>query len=336
MADDVIDAHIHFGAPRDEESGCFWSEKFTRTAAFFAMKLITGSLFRKMDIHKIKKHMFQVVEKSDFVKRSVFLAMDQVHDEHGNPQPESTHLYVPNRYIRDLARENQRILFGASVHPYRRDWQAELDFCLENRAVLCKWIPSSMGINPEHPQCLPFYRKLADHRLPLLCHGGPEYAIPDTDSRFVRYNNPKYLRTALDEGVTVIIAHCALPYFGLLDIDYQDEFDEFIRLFNESDRNNWRLYADLSAICIPTKSPYIKRLKDNVPDERLIFGSDYPIPISELSYHESPNFFQWVKYAIKVILEKNLLDKNYLIIEGMDFDPCIFTNAARLFAQIRY
>jgi hypothetical protein len=30
MSGQIIDVHVHFGAPNDEESGCFWSEEFTR------------------------------------------------------------------------------------------------------------------------------------------------------------------------------------------------------------------------------------------------------------------------------------------------------------------
>ena len=49
MSNETIDVHVHFGAPKDEESGCFWSEEFTRSVAYFAMLLITKSLFKKVN-----------------------------------------------------------------------------------------------------------------------------------------------------------------------------------------------------------------------------------------------------------------------------------------------
>lgn len=337
VSNEIIDIHIHFGAPKDEESGCFWSEEFTRTAAYYAMLLLTKSLFKKINIERVRKHLLSAINGSEYVNKSVLLAMDQVYDESdGTSLPEMTHLYVPNQYIAQMSKVEDRVLFGASVHPYRNDWNDELDFCLENKAVLCKWIPSSQLINPSRSQCVPFYRKLADHHLPLLCHCGPEYTIPTSLHVYNEYNNPKYLRTALDEGVTVIIAHCSLPYFGILDVDYHDDFEEFLKLFKQTEKKGWMLYADLSAICTPMRAPYIDDIQNHVPVERLLFGSDYPIPLFELSYNKSINFLSWLRFILKVAKMKNPLDKNYALIKGMGFDEAVFTNAATLFSMIKY
>lgn len=336
MESEIIDVHIHFGAPKDEKSGCYWSEEFTKTAAYYAMLLLTKSLFKKINIRRVKKHILGAINGSKFVNKSVLLAMDQVYDENGAAHPERTHLYVPNRYLADLAENNSRVLFGASVHPYRSGWSEKLDFCLEKRAVLCKWLPSSQLINPEHPKCIPFYKKLADRKLPLLCHAGPEYTIPTSDKSFIEFNNPKHLRTALDQGVRVIVAHCSLPYFWFLDVDYQDDFKEFLSLVSEAEKKDWNLYADLSAICTPLRSPYIDQILSQVPAKRLLFGSDYPIPLFELSYNKSTHFFSWLRFILKVATQKNPLDKNYLLIKEMGFDESVFTNAAELFSQIKY
>jgi len=339
MNHEVIDIHVHFGAPKDEESGCFWSEEFTKTPAYYAMLLITKSLFKKVDIQRVKNHMLGVINGSKFINKCVLLAMDQVYDEDGKAHPEKTHLYVPNEYLAKLAKENSRVLFGASVHPFRRDWSEELDYCLENKAVLCKWIPSSQMINPSLQRFIPFYKKLADHNLPLLCHAGPEYAIPTSFELYNEFNNPEYLRTPLDQGVTVIIAHCAMPYFGVFDTDYHDDFDEFVKLFEEADKNNWNLNADLSAICTPFREKYVESMLEKVktfPHRRLLYGSDYPVPLSELCYNRSKNFFSWLRFIFKVAAMKNLLDKNFELIKGMGFDEIVFNNASRLFANIGY
>ena len=336
MTNEIIDMHIHFGAPHDAQSGCYWSKDFEKTAAYFAMLLLTKSLFKRVDINRLKKNLLSVINGSKHVDKSVLLAMDEVYDEKGQVHKEWTHLHVPNRYLASLARENGRVLFGASIHPYRGDWEEELDFCLENKAVLCKWIPSSQMINPTHPRCADFYFKLADHKLPLLCHSGPEYAIPTSNEKYNQFNNPKYLRNALELGVTIIIAHCALPYFWLLDVEYQDDFREFLRLFKDAEKWGWNLYADVSAITGPLRLPYIEKILQQIPRERLLFGSDYPIPLSELSYNKSTNFFAWLKFVTKVMFMKNPLDKNYLIVKEMGFGERLLTNAERLFSLIRY
>ncbi|MCP2519241.1 amidohydrolase family protein [Candidatus Aminicenantes bacterium AC-335-A11] len=336
MNSEIIDIHIHFGSPPDEQSGCFWSEEFTKTPAYYAMLLLTKSLFKRISIEQVKKHIIGVINGAKYVDKCVLLAMDMVYDENSTPHPELTHLFVPNSYIVELAKNNKKILLGASIHPYRNDWEEELNFCLENKAVLCKWIPSSQMIDPSHPKCIPFYEKLAEHNLPLLCHAGPEYAIPTSDKNYNEFNNPKYLRTPLELGVTVIIAHCSLPYFWFFDADYQDDFKEFLKLFKEAEEKEWKLFADLSAICTPLRTPYIEKIIENIPSDRLLFGSDYPIPLSELSYNKSTNFFSWLKFISKVFLMKNPLDKNYMLIKGMGFNEKIFTNAYYLFKNIKY
>jgi predicted TIM-barrel fold metal-dependent hydrolase len=329
MNGDVIDIHVHFGAPEDAESGCYWSEKFEKGVAFFAMRLVTNSLFGKITIQRIQKHIIGVINGSKYVDKTVLLAMDQVYGENGIACKEKTHLHVPNFYLAELAKENDRILFGASIHPYREDWDDELLNCLENKAVLCKWIPSSHQIDPRHPRCLPFYRKLAEHHLPLLCHVGPEGAIPPFDKQSQELNSPRLLRNALDAGVTVIAAHAALP---LLPPPLESDrfYQELIALFRERESRNWQLYADLSAINLGPRNFYIDKIKNDIPVQRLIFGSDYPIPILDISQKPHLSLWNWLKHFFQTIVIKNPLDKNYALIKNMEFDEAIFHNASNI------
>jgi len=331
----VIDVHIHFGSPEDKESGCYWSDEFTKTAAYFAMLLFARSLFRKITRKQIEDFILEAINGSEYVEQSVVLALDEVYDENGNVQKGKTHLYVPNRYLAKLSKNTERVLFGASVHPYRPDWSDELDYCLENGAVLCKWISSSQMINPASPRCDAFYKKLVKHKLPLLCHSGPEHAVPTSDKTYNKFDNPMYMRSALDQGVTVILAHCATPYFWVLETTHKKDFEDLLTLFEEADKKKWNLYADLSALTTPFRSPYIEKILDNIPHERLLFGSDYPIPLSELSYSKEKNFISWLKSVQEIARMENPLDKNYLLIKNMGFNECIFYNASELFAEIK-
>lgn len=326
MGQEIIDVHIHFGAPKDEESGCYWSEEFENGIAFFAMRLVTNSLFGKLNIQRVKNHLLGVINGSKYVNRSVLLALDEVYDENGNVYKEKTHLHVPNSYLASLAKENSRILFGASIHPYRQRWEDELNYCLENNAVLCKWIPSSLQIDLMHPKCLPFYEKLAEHKIPLLCHVGPEGAIPPFDKPSQELNSPRLLRNALDAGVTVIAAHAALPLLPP-PLESDQPYQELIALFREAESNNWKLYADLSAINLGPRNSYIDKIKENIPPQRLIFGSDYPIPILDVSQKPHLSLGHWLKHFFQTIFIRNPLDKNYLLIKNMDFDNTLFFNA---------
>ena len=231
---EIIDIHVHFGGPRNADNECYWSETFKKQPAYWLLKLTSFSLFKEPTFEEVERKILSVINGSKKVDKVVLLAMDKVYRPNGTPVDSETHLYTPNDYIIKLAKKNKRILVGASVHPYRKDWKEELDKCIKNGAVLCKWIPSSQQIDLTNEKCLPVYDYLAEHNLPLLVHSGPEYSIPTSDERFIEFNNPKYLRTALERGVTVIIAHCALPYFGALDTKYQDDMKEFYKLFELS------------------------------------------------------------------------------------------------------
>jgi uncharacterized protein len=60
------------------------------------------------------------------------------------------------------------MLFGASIHPYRKDAVAELERCVGLGAVLLKWLPVVPDFNPADQRCFPFYEALAHHRLRVL------------------------------------------------------------------------------------------------------------------------------------------------------------------------
>jgi mannonate dehydratase len=335
MSSEIIDMHIHFGAPADEVSGCYWSAEFEKTAAYYAMLFLTQSLFKTVDLHRVKSHLLDTIRSAKYITKAVLLALDEVYDMQGQVHREWTHLHVPNDYLYRLSREEPRILFGCSVHPYRQDWEDQLDRSIAQRTVLCKWIPSSQLINPAHPRCKIFYRKLVDHNLPLLCHAGPEYAIPTSNKSYEEFNHPNYLREALEDGVTVIIAHCALPYFWIFDNNYRQDFREFLELIEEAEKKNWNLYADVSALATLLRAPYIKKILMRVPANRLLFGSDYPIPLSEFTYNRSRNFLSWLRFLTQVWSLKNPLDKNYLVIKKMGFSEQIFSNAFQLFSRIK-
>jgi predicted TIM-barrel fold metal-dependent hydrolase len=221
------------------------------------------------------------------------------------------------------------------VHPYRLDWESELQRCLENKAVLCKWIPSSQQIDLTNSKCLPIYHKLAECNLPLLCHVGPEGAIPPFDKPSQELNNPRLLRNALDAGVTIVAAHAALPLLPP-PLESDKPYQELVALFKEAGLRGWKLYADISAINLGPRGSYIEKLKEDIPPDRLIFGSDYPIPILDVSQKPGLSIGHWLKHFFRTIFVRNPLDKNFYLVKNMEFDESIFFNASRLFSEVKY
>lgn len=280
----IVDIHMHIGAPYREDGKAYWSSKFENTAAFFAMKAMIGHLFQPITEEKIVSHLENIINSSTEVEKVVLLALDEVYDENGNLRKDLTNLFVSNDLIKEFSSSNDRILKGYSIHPYRKDAIELLEKAKEEGASLIKLIPSSQMFNPASEILVKYWKKIAELRLPVLIHTGPEYAIPTSDKKFNEYNDPKYLVSALDEGVIIIAAHCATPYFWVFDAPYEKHFSNLIELFNEREKRGWNLYADVSALATPTRIPYIKKILNNFPAERLFFGSDYPIPISTLGY----------------------------------------------------
>lgn len=330
---ELIDIHVHFGSPDGPDGICYWSKNFEKSIAFLAMKIVTGSLFKKANFDGIRSHIFKVINGSKYTDKVVLLALDQVYGSDGKPDKRKTNLYTSNECILKLKHDfkekfgEDKILFGMSINPNRTDWKEELEK-YKNRAVLCKWLPSAQNINPNDLRFDPFYEKLAEYNIPLLSHAGPEHAIPSWDKEWNKLNNPSLLRRALSKGVTVIVAHCALPYFP---DDKIDDFKTLISMINESEDKGWSLYSDLSALCVPFRNPYIKDVQNRIKSSLLLYGSDYPIPIVEFSYKKSKNIFRQIWIFLKAVFTKNPLDKNYYLLKKMGFNENVFTNASDIF-----
>ena len=85
---------------------------------------------------------------------------------------------MPNKFVADSAARHTNLLLGASVNPYRPDALEQLIGPKAHGAVLVKWIPPIMEINPDDPRLIPFYQKMAELHLPLLSHTGRGKSFP--------------------------------------------------------------------------------------------------------------------------------------------------------------
>lgn len=323
----VIDVHVHV-AGTGSHSPCFISEKLRRSPAYLLMLATTGHLFGKVDDQTIREHILLTLRKAELVQRAVFLALDMVYDHQGKPLPQCTHLYVPNDHVAHMAALEPRALLGASVHPDRPDALEELERVTQLGAALVKWIPSSQQINPSRKRYVPFYRKLAELGLPLLSHAGAEHAVPcsEPEEEFRAFDDPSRLIFALEEGVKVIAAHCALPVFSR-DEDYTEMF---INLMHQADKEGWNLYGDVSALAapFPHRVGILRRILKELPHERLILGSDYPIPVTPLwpGAAGEMDLEEWAG----AMLTSNPLDRNLKVIRALGFSPQVLTNAQKV------
>ncbi len=209
-------------------------------------------------------------------------AFDRFYDEAGTPHPALSQFYVPNRTTADVARlAPQQFEWVASVHPNRRDWKDALDRSKAEGARAVKWLPPSMGMDPANARYDAFYQHMAALGLPLISHAGDEHATKGAGLQDL--GNPLRLRRALDQGVTVVVAHCATQGAGI-DLDRGqhaspvENYQLFARMMAKPQYAN-NLYGDISALTQINRMHYLKPILEHTDwHARLLNGSDYPLP----------------------------------------------------------
>ncbi|HYO11359.1 MAG TPA: amidohydrolase family protein [Tepidisphaeraceae bacterium] len=310
----VIDCHVHVSAVAEAHG--LMSPRLLASLPFRFMRWRLGldpeSPAFDADLEAL---MDRLIGDTPGLDAAVVLAFDAVHDRDGHIDLANTHLYVKNDYALEVcARHPRRMLFGASIHPYRRDAVAELQRCAAAGAALIKWLPIVQNFNPADPKCEPFYEALAALRVPLLCHTGGEQSLPNLDASVA---DPDLLVPALKRGVTVIMAHCGTRSTAR-DKDY---LPAFVRLAREFEH----CYGDTAALSLPTRSyAYDVILSDALVRQKLVHGSDWPIlPVP-------PAMHVRLIDGLRLWRQRNWLKRDVLIKREIGFDDAYWQRAAKV------
>jgi len=273
--------------------------------------------------------------------KTMLFAFDWYHGDDGRPDPKLSTFYVPDSYARQMAKKHPDLFeWVASIHPYRDDAVDRLEAAVAQGARAVKWLPAAQNIDPDSKRCDAFFAALARLSLPLVIHCGEEKAVQSVSLSHL--GNPLRLRRALDEGVKVVVAHCA-SYGEDEDFDKpgtrQKSFDLFTRLM---ERPEWKenLFGDISATVQRNRKPEV--LKTLLMREdwhgRLFNGSDYPLPgilplisLSRLASHgllpeESMAGLQALRQANA--LHFDLALKRSLTWQGKSFPARVFETRA--------
>lgn len=322
-----IDVHAHLGGLGTDGSGISVSPRFRRSLSMRALLLSQGVTRQELvraDALYVER-MAQMVRESGAFDRVVALAMDGYWRD-GAIDRDRSPLVVPNDWSRDAARRHpDAFLYGASVSPLRPDALDELDRVASDGAVLIKWLPNIMGFSPGETRFRPFYKKLADLGLPLLCHAGKEYSLPGGRDAL---GNPEGLRVALDEGAKVIVAHCGtLARCHDTDGTACDGVELIARWCARYDN----LFADLSAMTSFLRGWSLRRvLDDERLAPRLLDASDFPVPpISITQLGRAP--LGAIARALRV---KNLFAKDRALKLAAGMPPEMSTRAHRVLRMV--
>jgi uncharacterized protein len=357
-----VDIHCHMGQRRRQcgDEGRFTFEapgQYAHCDAYFSDVLyrgpflwlarwyfgLTGKAYAsETDFDKaIERILLDHVTGAQSIDRAVVLAFDQYHTDDGKavgPRRHRWHygsdLYVSNTYVRQTWRHHpNRILFGASIHPYRRHGNVTaldmLDEVAKAGAVLVKWLPVSQNIDAEDPRAVDFLRRAAELHIPMLIHYGSEAALGTMHSRLT--DPAPLLRTLTklrNEGhlPTVFVAHAASP--PLWPITPARTLHTLLYALR-GDFAGAPLYTDLAGMALFNKAVWLLKLS-RMPEihHKLLYASDFPVPPIPLAFYRQLG----PEYA-KIRKLKSWIDQDVAIKSALGFDSGVFTRAGDLLAE---
>jgi uncharacterized protein len=282
--DQVWDSHVHLVGVGDASTETWfnpdmdsWAHPQLKLQKAFYMN---GTCADPANIdHSTVAKMTQLVAAMPAGVKLMLFAFDWYRDGGGQVLKANSIFHVSNSYAAHIASQQpDRFEWVASIHPYRLDALDALDQAYASGARAIKWLPSGMGIDPASSKCKPFYQKLAAMQLPIITHTGKESAVAGGEQT---YGNPLRMRPALDQGVKVVLAHCASDGADK-DLDHGGRvvksFDLFTRMMDTADYQPL-LYGDISATTLINHAWVLPTLIARQDwHARLVNGSDYPLP----------------------------------------------------------
>jgi predicted TIM-barrel fold metal-dependent hydrolase len=265
-----IDMHVHMVGNGSSGSGGWlrltgWHRWL---AGFMVRQLGLSAAALEGDLDALYADTLLQLVRDSSMDAVVLLAHERVHDPDGTPREDMGSMFVPNDVVLGLAKQHPEFLAGVSIHPARPDALDELDRCAENGAVLMKCLPNCQNIDPSAKRYGPFWKRMAELRLPLLAHTGGEHTVPVVNAALA---DPKLLRFPLECGVTVIAAHCATRS-GVFDPDYFDDWKVMLGEFPN-------LYGDISALVSLNRCGHLRDCLQDEVAPRILQGSDFPVPV---------------------------------------------------------
>jgi len=322
----VLDMHAHTAGLGEGCAGCFVSDDLVASYKFAFYLRAFGTDAQEMAVHGdtiTALRLRDLIRDSRYVERAVLLALDGVIGADGTLDRAATQVYVPNDYIAGLAAQHDEFAFGASINPYREDAIARLERAAADGAVLVKWIPAIMHIDPADPVLDAFYARLAALELPLLVHVGDENAFHDAANQL---GDPRRLARPLAAGVRVIAAHVATTGENAGEGNFERLLPMFAR--------HPKLYTEESSLTQVNKLGYLPRALERpelVP--RLMHGSDWPLQFFPLVWAwwqlgRAP--LAELRYAA---LLDNPLDRDIAIKAALGVPRAVFTRATVLLAR---
>lgn len=338
--DQCWDIHAHLlGVGDTPESGIYMnapekvSQKFFQKARLHVFKRYTNSLGYPTD-ETYLDHFINLAENVfDGFKVAAF-AFTPYRDESGEAHYSLSDFVIPNEWSKKAVERSASLLYVPSIHPDDPEAKEKLRQAKADGAIAIKWLPCAHNINPSDIRHIGFYDTLRELDLPIITHAGSEHAVHGEQFN-QNYGNPLHLRLPLDNGVKVIIAHCATDGMDD-DIDTTKHhqvpsFILFYRLMGESAYEGL-LYGDISATPQINRAKWLHMLLERQDwHNRLLNGSDYPLPALPALFS-----LRWLRtkgllserdvWRLNSIKNVNPLLFDFLLKRSLSFKGCKFGN----------
>lgn len=302
----TIDVHTHLAGTGCCGSGAWVSPQFQRRHTFRLLRFINRISHKQLHTtidHDWATKLSQTIKASD-VDYGVALGFDGVYAHGARDHDVSrSQMIIPQKWVFKVAHEQKNILPGPSINPHRADALDQLREAIDEGAVLVKWLPATQAIDPGDSRLREFYRLLADARVPLLVHMGGERTFAEVTPEM---NDVTKLELPLIEGVRVICAHSATRVIGSREPDQQPALRRLLKQYPN-------LWLDNSGMCNPARFAHVPLLaRDPFINERTLYGSDWPVPVSSLYFVGKMSPLQILRFErIKNPMSRDIAIKNY-------------------------
>lgn len=313
----IIDAHVHLLGIRPE-NGCLVSNKMGKGIAYQMLKRAVGLSSTPRDrLDEAYAERITAWARLSELDAIGVLAFDGVYDDRGKLDHARTAVMIGNDYCLEVCRADPKLLPICSINPQRADAIDELERVVEAGSVAIKTLPNSQGFDPSAPKYAPFFQRMAALGIPLLTHTSFEHTIPPLDQSF---GLPEKLAPVLDQGTTVIAAHCAGS--GVAH-PFHEDFDTWLEML----ARHPNLYGDISAMASLSRFPYIHRvLGSELARARVILGSDFPIPVNPSVFLKQLGVAE-VRRLGKI---QNPLQRNLEVFRALGVSDAIMRRGAKL------
>lgn len=296
----LIDLHAHAGCLSDGGKTCFINPRMKEEKLYGLVSKYRG-LFSAFGISEKElqthgndyffENVSQRVEASNCLDSVVLLALDGYYSfDSPHVDFDNTDFMITNDYVASQVKKHSNLLWGASVHPFRQDFAAELKKAHDHGAVLVKLIPPIHGFHLTSTEekfkarMMDFYRLLKDYNLPLLVHLDEEGTFTQhLEKKFRDYVGVLGVRSAIESGVTVIVAHAASRE-SIVDFSPGGKgttYKDLLMLMEEPTYKG-KLFADISALpSAGTRTDHLCKVMNDyrAQPERLLWGSDFPLNV---------------------------------------------------------